>query len=53
MTQVDLPIVFEFVNDVANDTAATVCGHRCAEVNRTMRAVCARKRSVDRTLEGL
>jgi hypothetical protein len=53
MTQVDLAVVFEFVNDVANDTAAAVCGDRCVEVNRAMRAVCARKRTVDGTFEGL
>ena len=49
----DLAIVFEFVNDVANDTAATVCGDRGVEVNRAMRTVRARKLSVYRTFEGL
>jgi hypothetical protein len=53
MTKVDLSVVFEFVDDVANDTAAAVCGDRCVEVNRAMRTIRARKRSVDGTLEGL
>jgi hypothetical protein len=53
MAQVDLTVVFEFMDDVANDTAAAVCGHRCIEVNRAMRTVCAAKRGVDRTFEGL
>jgi hypothetical protein len=52
MTQVDLAVVFEFVNDVANDTAATVRGDRGVEVNRAMGTVRARKRSVDGTFEG-
>jgi hypothetical protein len=53
MTQVDLAIVFEFVDDVANDPAAAVCGDRCVEVNRAMRTIRAAKRSVDRAFEWL
>jgi hypothetical protein len=53
MTQVDLTVVFEFVDDIANNTAAAVCGDRCVEVDRTMRTVRAGKRSVDGTFEGL
>jgi len=53
MPQVHLAVVFEFVNDIANDTAAAVCGDRCVEVNGAMRTVRARKRSVDGTFEGL
>ncbi len=53
MTQVDLAVVFEFVNDVANDTAAAVCGDRCVEVNRAMRTIRAAKRCVDGSFEGL
>jgi len=53
MTQVDLPVVFEFVDYVANDTAATVRGDRCVEVNRAMRTIRTRKRSVYGTFEGL
>jgi hypothetical protein len=50
---VDLAIVFEFVDDVANDTAAAVRGDRCFEVNRAMGTVRAAKRSVDGAFEGL
>jgi hypothetical protein len=53
MTQVDLAVVFEFMDDVANDTAATVCGDRCVKINRAMRTVRARKGGVDGTFEGL
>jgi hypothetical protein len=53
MTQVDLAVVFEFVDDVANDTAAAVCGDRCVEVNRAMRTIRAAKRSVDGAFERL
>jgi hypothetical protein len=53
MTQMDLAVVFEFVNDVANDSAASVCGDRCVEVNRAMRTIRAAKRSVDGAFEGL
>src|SRR6266511_6188038 len=53
MTQVDLAVVFEFVNDVANDTAATVRGDRCVEVDRAMRTIGAAKRSVDGAFAGL
>jgi len=53
MTQMDLAIVFEFVNDVANDTAATVRGDSGVEVDRAMRTICAAKRSVDRAFERL
>ena len=53
MTQVDLAVVFEFVDDVANDTTATVRGDRCVEVNRAMRTIRAAKRSVDGPFERL
>jgi hypothetical protein len=53
MTQVDLAVVFELVNDVANDTAAAICGYRCVEVDRAMHTVRARKRSVNGAFEGL
>ena len=53
MTQVDLAVVFEFVNDVANDTAAAVGRYCRVEVNRPMRTIRAAKRSVDGSFEGL
>jgi hypothetical protein len=53
MTQVNLAVVFEFVNDVANDTASAVRRDRCVEVNRAMGTIRAGKRSVDVAFEGL
>ena len=53
MTQMDLAVVFEFVDDVANDPAATVRGDRRVEVNRTMGTVRTAKRRVDGAFEGL
>ena len=53
MTQVDLAVVFEFVDDVANDPAAAVCGDSCVKMNRAMRTIRAAKRRVDRAFERL
>src|SRR4029453_16550843 len=53
MTQVNLAVVFEAVDNVANDSATTVCGHRCIEVNGAMRTIRARKGSVNGTFERL
>ena len=53
MTQVDLAVVFEFVDDVPNDTAATVRGDRRVEVNRAMGTVRTAKRRADGAFEGL
>jgi hypothetical protein len=53
MTQMDLAVVFEFVDDVANDPAATVRGDRRVEVNRTMGTVRTAKRRVDGAFEWL
>src|SRR5262245_55703984 len=53
MTEVDLPVVFEFVDNVANDTATAVCGHGRVEVDRAMRTVRTAKRVADCAFEGL
>jgi len=53
MTQMDLTVVFKFVNDIADDTAATVRGDRCAEVNGAMGTIRAAKGSVDGAFERL
>src|SRR5262249_53181186 len=47
MTQVCLAVVFEFVDDIPNDSAATVCSNRNIEVDRAMRTIRAAKRRVD------
>jgi hypothetical protein len=47
----DLATVFKFVGDLANNTATTVRGHGCVEVNRAMGTVGAGKGVGDRTLE--
>jgi hypothetical protein len=51
--EVDLAVVFEFVDNVANDTASAIRGDCCVEVNRAMRTVRAGKRGVERPVEGL
>src|SRR5262249_54948532 len=53
MTKVDLAVVFELMNNVANDTAATVCGDRSGKINCAMRAIRTAKHSVDGAFEGL
>src|SRR5881409_3566317 len=53
VTQVNLASVFKFMDDLANDTATAVCGHRCVEVNRAMGAVGAGKLAGNGTFEGL
>ena len=53
MTQMYLAVVFEFVNDVANDTAAAVCGDGCVEVDCAMRTVRAAKHSANGSFKGL
>src|ERR1044071_9412995 len=42
-TQVNLPSVFKFMDDLANDPATAVCRHGCLEINRAMGAVGAGK----------
>jgi hypothetical protein len=53
MSQMNLTPVLKIVNDLANDTAATVCGHCCIKVNFAMGAVGARERGRYSPLEGL
>ena len=53
MPQVNLASVFELVNDVADDAAATIRGHRCLEVDRAMRTIRAGKSIVDGAFEWL
>jgi hypothetical protein len=53
MTQMNLPVVLEFVDDVPNDTAATVCGDCGLEIDRAMSAVRTRKHVIDRSIEWL
>ena len=49
----NLAPVLKIVNDLANDTAAAVCGHRCIKVNFAMGAVGASERRRYSALEGL
>jgi hypothetical protein len=51
--QVNLTPVLKIVNDLANDTAAAVCGYCRIEVNFAMGAVGARERGLNRAFEGL
>ena len=51
--QVNLTPVLKIVNDLANDTAAAVCGHRCIKVNFAMGAIGASERGRDSAFEGL
>jgi hypothetical protein len=51
MSQVNLASIFKLVNDLSDDAAPAVCGHRCVEINRPMRTVGAGKRDRDRALE--
>jgi hypothetical protein len=53
MSQMNLAPVLKIVNDLANDTAAAVCGHRCIKVNFAMGAVGASERRRYSALEGL
>src|SRR5262249_1520741 len=53
MTQMHLAVVFEFVNDVSNDTAAAVCGDGCIKIDCAMRTVRAAKRSGNGSFKGL
>jgi hypothetical protein len=51
MSQVNLTPVFKIVNDLANDAAASVRGHRCIKINFAMGAVGARERCLNSTFE--
>jgi hypothetical protein len=51
--QVNLAAVLKLVNDLADNTATAVCGHRCIKVNRAVGAVGACKRVVNSTFERL
>src|SRR6266516_1877892 len=53
VTQVNLPSVFKFMDDLANDPTTAVCRHRCVEVNRAMGAVGTGKLAGDGAFEGL
>ena len=53
MSQMNLTAVFKIVDDLANDTAAAVCGHRCIKVNCAMGAVGAGERAGNSAFEGL
>ena len=53
VTQVNLPSVFKFMDDLANDPTTAVCGHRCVEVDRAMGAVGADKLAGNGAFEGL
>jgi hypothetical protein len=52
VTQMNLAPVFKFVDDFANDSATTICGHRGVEVDRAMGAVGARKLAGNSTFKG-
>ena len=51
MTEVNLAVVFKFVDDLANDTATAVCGYCSVEVNLAMGAVRTGKRAGDGTFK--
>jgi hypothetical protein len=51
MTKMNLAVVFKFVNDIADGTAAAIRGDRCFEVNRAMGTIRAAKDSVDGAFE--
>src|ERR1051325_8262827 len=53
MMQMHLAIVFEFVDHVSNDTAATICGDGCVKIDRAIRTVRATKRSANGSFKGL
>src|SRR6266487_4433893 len=53
MTQMHLAVVFEFVDDVSNDTAAAVCGDGCVKIDCAMCTVGAAKRSGNGAFKGL
>src|SRR6476661_7364680 len=53
VTRVNLPCVFKFMDDLANDPTTAVCGHRCVEVNRAMGAVGADKLAGNSAFKGL
>jgi hypothetical protein len=53
MSQVNLTPVFKIVNDLANDAAAAVRGHRCIKINFAMGAVGTCERGRNRAIEGL
>src|SRR6266487_3627947 len=52
-TQVNLPPVFKFMDDLANHAATAVCRHGCVEVNRAMGAVGTGKLAGNGAFEGL
>src|SRR4029077_1273366 len=53
MSQVNLTAVLKIMDDLADDTAATVRGHRCIKVNCAMGAVGACERAPNSAFEGL
>ena len=53
MPQVNLTAVLKIVNDLADDTAASVRGHCCIKVNCAMRAIGACERGRNSAFEGL
>jgi hypothetical protein len=53
VSQVNLMPVLKIVNDLANDTAAAVCGHRSIKVNFAMGAVGTSERGRYSAFEGL
>src|SRR5581483_306211 len=53
MSQMNLTSVLKFVNDLANNTPATVRSHRCIKVNRTVRAVRACEHTRNSAFKGL
>jgi hypothetical protein len=53
MTQMHLAVVFEFVDDVSNDTATAVCGDGCVKIDCAMRTVRAAKRNANGSFKGL
>jgi hypothetical protein len=53
MSQVNLTAVLKIMDDLADDTAATVRGHCCIKVNCAMGAVGACERGRNSAFEGL
>src|SRR5947208_15491627 len=53
MSQVNLMPVLKFVNDLSNDTPATVRGHCCIKINGAMGAVGTGERGCNSPFEGL
>jgi hypothetical protein len=53
MSQVNLTAVLKIMDDLGDDTAATVRGHCCIKVNCAMGAVGTCERGRNRAIEGL